>query len=41
MGSENPLDFSRAVRLPEEDPHKIGGLINSDGEEVEFSDTSE
>lgn len=41
MGSENPLDFSRAVVPAEEDQQEIGGLINSDGEEVEFSDISE
>lgn len=40
MGSENPMDFSPAVILAEEDQQEIGGLINSDGEEVEFSDLS-
>lgn len=38
MGSE---DFGPAVILAEEDQQEIGGLINSDGEEVDFSDLSE
>uniref|UniRef100_UPI0037E75DC9 zinc finger protein 721-like n=1 Tax=Semicossyphus pulcher TaxID=241346 RepID=UPI0037E75DC9 len=38
MGSENPEDFGPAVILAEEDQQEIGGLINSDGEEVDFSD---
>ncbi|XP_069545536.1 zinc finger protein 721-like [Brachyistius frenatus] len=38
MGSENPEDFEPAVILAEEDQQEIGGLINSDGEEVDFSD---
>ncbi|XP_034543281.1 uncharacterized protein LOC117815585 [Notolabrus celidotus] len=38
MGSENPEDLGPAVNLAEEDPQEIGGLINSDGEEVDFSD---
>ncbi|KAG7222581.1 hypothetical protein INR49_016178 [Caranx melampygus] len=38
MGSENPDDFGPAVLLAEEDQQEIGGLINSDGEEVDFSD---
>ena len=41
MGSENPEDFGPAVSLAEEDQQEIGGLINSDGEEVDFSDLSE
>lgn len=42
MGSETPDDFGPAVGLAdEEDQHEIGGLINSDGEEVDFSDLSE
>lgn len=41
MGSENPEDFGPAVILAEEDQQEIGGLINSDGEEVDFSDLSE
>ncbi|KAF3852608.1 hypothetical protein F7725_005963 [Dissostichus mawsoni] len=41
MGSENPEDFGPAVTLAEEDQQEIGGLINSDGEEVEYSDLSE
>ncbi len=40
MGSENPEDFGPAVILTEEDHQEIGGLINSDGEEVDFSDLS-
>lgn len=41
MGSENPEDFGPAVILAEDDQQEIGGLINSDGEEVDFSDLSE
>lgn len=41
MGSENPDDFGPAVIVTEDDQHEIGGLINSDGEEVDFSDLSE
>nr|XP_019962324.1 PREDICTED: zinc finger protein Xfin-like [Paralichthys olivaceus] len=41
MGSENPDDFGPAVILAEEDHQEIGGLINSDGEEVDFSDLGE
>lgn len=41
MSSENPDDFEPAVLLPEDDQQEIGGLINSDGEEVDFSDLSE
>lgn len=41
MDSENPEDFGRALILTEEDQQEIGGLINSDGEEVDFSDLSE
>lgn len=41
MGSENPDDFEPHVILSEEDQQEIGGLINSDGEEVDFSDLSE
>lgn len=41
MGSENPEDFGPAAILAEEDQQEIGGLINSDGEEVDFSDLSE
>lgn len=37
MGSENPEDSSPVLLLVEEDPQEIGGLINSDGEEVDFS----
>ncbi|KAM9314881.1 uncharacterized protein KZ484_024589 [Pholidichthys leucotaenia] len=38
MDSENPEDFGPAVILAEDDQQEIGGLINSDGEEVDFSD---
>ncbi|CAN9510594.1 unnamed protein product [Ophioblennius macclurei] len=38
MGSENPGDYGPAVILVEEDQQEIGGLINSDGEEVDLSD---
>ncbi|XP_030588710.1 zinc finger protein 271-like isoform X1 [Archocentrus centrarchus] len=38
MGSENPEDFGPTVILAEDDQQEIGGLINSDGEEVDFSD---
>lgn len=38
MGSENPDGFGPAVNLSEDDQQEIGGLINSDGEEVDFSD---
>ncbi|KAF3687941.1 Zinc finger protein 26 [Channa argus] len=41
MGSENPDEFGAAVILTEEDPQEIGGLINSDGEEVDFADLKE
>lgn len=41
MGSENPEDFDPALILAEDDQQEIGGLINSDGEEVDFSDLSE
>lgn len=41
MDSENTEDFHPALNLPENDPQQIGGLINSDGEEVDFSDLSE
>lgn len=41
MGSENPEDFGSVVILTEDDQQEIGGLINSDGEEVDFSDLSE
>ena len=41
MGSENPEDFGPAVILADDDQQEIGGLINSDGEEVDFSDLSE
>lgn len=41
MDSENPEDFGPALILAEEDQQEIGGLINSDGEEVDFSDLSE
>ncbi|KAM6941553.1 uncharacterized protein PEZ65_003549 isoform 1-T1 [Lycodopsis pacificus] len=41
MGSENPEVFGPAVILAEEEPQEIGGLINSDGEEVDFSDLRE
>ena len=40
MDSENPEDLRTAL-MPEEDQQEIGGLINSDGEEVDFSDLSE
>lgn len=40
MGSENPDDFEPAVVLVDDDQQEIGGLINSDGEEVEFADLS-
>lgn len=41
MDSENPEDFGPALILTEEEQQEIGGLINSDGEEVDFSDLSE
>lgn len=41
MGSENPDDFEPAVVLTDEDQQEIGGLINSDGEEVDFSHLGE
>ncbi|XP_029008203.1 zinc finger protein 879-like isoform X2 [Betta splendens] len=41
MGSENPNNFGPAVILTEDDQQEIGGLINSDGEEVDFSDLRE
>lgn len=41
MCSENPDNFGQAVVLVDEDQQEIGGLINSDGEEVEFFDSSE
>lgn len=41
MDSENPEDFDPALILAEDDQQQIGGLINSDGEEVDFSDLSE
>jgi len=41
MGSENPDNFEPAVIHADEDQQEIGGLINSDGEEVDFSDLSE
>lgn len=41
MGSENPDDVATAVVVTDEDQQEIGGLINSDGEEVEFSDLGE
>ena len=39
MGSENPEDLSPVLLLVE-DQQEIGGLINSDGEEVDFSQLS-
>jgi len=41
MGSEHPEDLGPAAIPAEEEPQEIGGLINSDGEEVDFSDLSE
>lgn len=41
MGSENQDDFDSSMILAEEDQQEIGGLINSDGEEIDFSDLSE
>lgn len=41
MDSENPEDFDPAPAPAEDDPQEIGGLINSDGEEVDFSHLSE
>lgn len=41
MDSENPEDFTPALILAEEDHQEIGGLINSDGEEVDFTELSE
>ena len=41
MDSENPEDFDPALTLAEDDRQEIRGLINSDGEEVDFSDLSE
>lgn len=41
MGSENQDDFDSPMILAEEDQQEIGGLINSDGEEIDFSDLSE
>nr|XP_020499676.1 zinc finger protein 850-like [Labrus bergylta] len=38
MGSEKTDDFGPAVIPAEESQQEIGGLINSDGEEVDFSD---
>lgn len=38
MGSENPDDSTTSVIMADEDRQEIGGLINSDGEEVDFSD---
>lgn len=41
MGSENPEGFDPALILADDDQQAIGGLINSDGEEVDFSDLGE
>lgn len=41
MGSKNPDGFGPDVILTEDDQQEIGGLINSDGEEVDFSDLRE
>lgn len=41
MDSEAPEDVDPALTLAEDDQQEIGGLINSDGEEVDFSDLSE
>lgn len=41
MDSENPEEFDPAPILAEDDQQEIGGLINSDGEEVDFSHLSE
>ncbi|RVE75911.1 hypothetical protein OJAV_G00003480 [Oryzias javanicus] len=38
MGSENSDGFEPAVVLVDDDQQEIGGLINSDGEEIDFSD---
>lgn len=40
MDSENPEDYGPELILAEEDQQEIGVLINSDGEEVDFSDLS-
>lgn len=40
MGSENSDHFGPAVVLVDEDEQEVGGLINSDGEEVEYSEVS-
>lgn len=37
MDSEQPEDFHPALSFAEDDQQEIGGLINSDGEEVDFS----
>lgn len=41
MDSENPEEIDPAPVLAEDDQQGIGGLINSDGEEVDFSHLSE
>lgn len=41
MDSENPEDFDPTLILAEDGQQEIGGLINSDGEEVDFSELSE
>lgn len=41
MDCENPEDFAPALTLTEEEQQGIGGLINSDGEEVNLADLSE
>ena len=40
MDPENSEDFGPDVMLIEDDEQEIGGLINSDGEEVDFPDFS-
>lgn len=42
MDCENPEDFAPALILTEEEQQQeIGGLINSDGEEVNLANLSE
>lgn len=38
MSSENSERFGPALVLVDEDEQEVGGLINSDGEEVDFSE---
>lgn len=41
MDCDNPEDFAPVLILTEEEQQGIGGLINSDGEEVNLTDLSE